>query len=152
MLSSIDMVKYNKAVEKFDLHDNLLWQVLEVSFRAKKGLIMIAEDYDLTFVQVYTLCSILPGKSLSMNEIANMLNCDASNVTGIIDRLFSREYIVRQEKPGDRRVKMVSLTPKGEKLRQQIVEKIISYHSESLEQLNASQKTQLSNLLKQILK
>src|SRR5579862_4769141 len=132
MLSSIDIVKYNKAVEKLNLHDNLAWLLLLVSFRAKKGLIKIAEEYDLTFIQVYTLCSIEPAKPLSMNEIANMLNCDASNVTGIIDRLFSREYIVRQEKPGDRRVKMVSLTPKGEKLRRQIVTEIINYPSDSL--------------------
>ena len=152
MLSSIDIVKYNKAVENFSLKDNLSWQLLQVSFRAKKGLIRVAEAYDLTFVQVYTLCSIEPGKPLPMNEIANMLNCDASNVTGIIDRLFSREYIVRQEKPGDRRVKMVSLTPEGEKLRQQIVKRIVSYKSEALGQLNADQKRQLSGLLKQILK
>jgi len=144
-------MKYNKDVEKSDLQDNLLWQLLQVSFRGKKGLINIAETYDLSFVQVYTLCTVVPGKPLSMNEIANMLNCDASNVTGIIDRLFSREYIVRQEKPGDRRVKMVSLTPKGEELRSQIVGKILSYHSESLERLNSKQKEQLSSLLKKIL-
>jgi|SRR5579862_165075 len=151
MLSSIDIMKYNKTVEKFNLQDNLLWQLLQVSFRAKKGLIRISEENDLTFVQVYTLLSIEHGKPLSMNEIANMLNCDASNVTGIIDRLFSREYIVRQEKPGDRRVKMVSLTPKGEKLRDQIVKRLASYRSESLERLSAAEKDQFSKLLKKIL-
>jgi DNA-binding MarR family transcriptional regulator len=144
-------MKYNIDVEKSDLQNNLLWQLLQVSFRGKKGLTNIAETYDLSFVQVYTLCSILPGKPLSMNEIANMLNCDASNVTGIIDRLFSREYIVRQEKPGDRRVKMVTLTAKGEELRKQIVSKILSYRSESLERLSGKQKEQLSELLNKIL-
>lgn len=138
-------------MDKSDLQDNLLWLLLQVSFRGKRGLIRIAEEHDLTFVQVYTLCSIVPDKPLSMNEIANMLNCDASNVTGIIDRLFSREYIVRQEKPGDRRVKMVSLTPKGSKLRQEIVKKVLTYKSDSLERLTAAQKDQLGSLLKKIL-
>jgi DNA-binding MarR family transcriptional regulator len=151
MLSSIDTVKYNKAVEKYDLQDNLAWLLIKVSFRAKKGLIKIAEEYDLSFVQIYTLCSMSPDKPLSMNEIANMLICDASNVTGIIDRLFSREYIVRQEKLGDRRVKMISLTPKGEKLRTQIVKSIVGYRSDSLEKLNGKQKDQLKDLLKLIL-
>ena len=144
-------MKYNKAVEKSKLHNNLLWQLLQVSFRAKKGLINMAEAYDLTFVQVYTLCSIAPDKPLSMNEIANMLNCDASNVTGIIDRLFSRNYIVRQEKLGDRRVKMVSLTPDGEKLRNQIIAKILTYHSDSLDKLSSAEKDQLGQLLKKVL-
>ncbi|HSW79240.1 MAG TPA: MarR family transcriptional regulator [Candidatus Saccharimonadales bacterium] len=138
-------------MDKSGLQDNLLWQLLLVSFRGKKGLIQIADEYGLTFVQVYTLCSILPDKPLSMNEIANMLNCDASNVTGIIDRLFAQEYIVRQEKPGDRRVKIISLTPKGEKLRQEIVAKIIAYRSESLDKLNDSEKDKLSTLLRKIL-
>jgi DNA-binding MarR family transcriptional regulator len=151
MLSSIDIMKYNKAVEKYDLQDNLAWQLLQVSFRAKKGLIKIAEEYDLSLVQVYTLCSMTPDQPLPMNEIANMLICDASNVTGIIDRLFSREYIVRQEKLGDRRVKMISLTPKGEKLRNQIVKSLIDYRSDALEKLNGQQKDQLKGLLKQIL-
>jgi DNA-binding MarR family transcriptional regulator len=150
-LSSIDTVKYNKAVEKYDLQDNLAWLLIKVSFRAKKGLLKIAEEYDLSFVQIYTLCSMSPDKPLSMNEIANMLICDASNVTGIIDRLFSREYIVRQEKLGDRRVKMISLTPKGEKLRSQIIKSIVEYPSDALERLNNEQKGQLKRLLKAVL-
>jgi DNA-binding MarR family transcriptional regulator len=144
-------VKYNKAVEKYDLQDNLAWLLIKVSFRAKKGLLKIAEEYDLSFVQIYTLCSMSPDKPLSMNEIANMLICDASNVTGIIDRLFSREYIVRQEKLGDRRVKMISLTPKGEKLRSQIIKSIVEYPSDALERLNNEQKGQLKRLLKAVL-
>jgi DNA-binding MarR family transcriptional regulator len=144
-------VKYNKAVEKYDLQDNLAWLLIKVSFRAKKGLLKIAEEYDLSFVQIYTLCSMSPDKPLSMNEIANMLICDASNVTGIIDRLFSREYIVRQEKLGDRRVKMISLTPKGEKLRNQIIKSIVEYPSDALERLNNEQKGQLKRLLKTVL-
>jgi DNA-binding MarR family transcriptional regulator len=151
ILSSIDTVKYNKGVEKYDLQDNLAWLLIKVSFRAKKGLLKIAEEYDLSFVQIYTLCSMSPDKPLSMNEIANMLICDASNVTGIIDRLFSREYIVRQEKLGDRRVKMISLTPKGEKLRNQIIKSIVEYPSDALERLNNEQKGQLKRLLKTVL-
>lgn len=111
----------------------------------------IAEEYGLTFIQVYTLCSITPEKPLSMHQVAKMLHCDASNVTGIIDRLFSQQYIVRLEKPGDRRVKMAALTPKGEKLRHEIVNKIVSYHPESLERLGATEKKQLNSLLHKIL-
>ena len=123
-----------------------------MSFQAKKGFIKIAENHDLTLIQLYTLCSMTPGKPLPMNVIANMLNCDASNVTGIIDRLFSQAYIERQEKPSDRRVKMISLTEKGEKLRQGIIKEALAHKPDTFDHLNKQQQDQLRDLLKQALK
>jgi DNA-binding MarR family transcriptional regulator len=81
-----------------------------------------------------------------------MLNCDASNVTGIIDRLFSHAYIERQEKPTDRRVKMISLTPKGEKLRQEIIKEALADKPETFDHLSGQQQDQLRDLLKRALK
>jgi DNA-binding MarR family transcriptional regulator len=142
---------YNYAMKNNGLQDSLPWLFLKASFRSKRGFIKIAEKYDLSVIQLYTLCQIKPGHPLPMNVIADMLICDPSNVTGIIDRLFSQAYIVRQEKPDDRRVKMISLTPKGEKLRDEIINDISAYRSEALEKLTKDQKDQLRDLLKQIL-
>jgi DNA-binding MarR family transcriptional regulator len=133
------------------LQDNLYWLFLRASFRSKRGFIKIAEKYELTVVQLYTLVQMKSGHPLPMNMIADMLGCDPSNVTGIIDRLFSQSYIVRQEKPSDRRVKMISLTPKGEQLRERVIKDIQAYHSDALEKLTQDQKDQLRDLLKQIL-
>ncbi len=144
-------MKYNNYMSENDFNNNLLWLFLKASFRAKKGFVRLAEEEDLTVVQLYTLCLMEPGSPLPMNVIANMLICDASNVTGIIDRLFSRHYIERQEKPTDRRVKMIALTSEGEKLRNQIIEKITVYKSESFDRLNQKQKNDLRDILKEIL-
>ena len=59
-----------------DINDNLSWLFLQVSFRAKQGLIKLAEQHELSVVQMYTLCSMQPDKPLQMNEIAQMLACD----------------------------------------------------------------------------
>ena len=138
-------------MKESSLQDNLYWLFLRASFRAKKGFIRLADEHELTFVQLYTLCSMEPGKPLPMNEIAVMLNCDASNVTGIIDRLFSGHYIERQEKPEDRRVKMISLTPEGIELRERIIGKILAYRSKTFDDLSESQIESLRVVLKQIL-
>jgi DNA-binding MarR family transcriptional regulator len=144
-------VDYNKDMKNNGLQDNLYWLFLKASFRSKRGFIKIADKYELTVVQLYTLVQMKPHHPLPMNMIADVLACDPSNVTGIIDRLFSQHYIERQEKPTDRRVKMISLTPKGEQLQKKVIKDILAYQSDVLEKLTKDQRDQLRDLLKQIL-
>jgi DNA-binding MarR family transcriptional regulator len=53
---------------------------------------------------------------LSMGELAERLFCDASNVTGIVDRLEDKGLVERQPDPDDRRVKRLVLTASGRRL------------------------------------
>ncbi|MEA2685065.1 MAG: hypothetical protein QOE93_260 [Actinomycetota bacterium] len=53
---------------------------------------------------------------LSMGELAERLFCDASNVTGIVDRLEARGLVERQADPDDRRVRRLVLTDAGRDL------------------------------------
>jgi DNA-binding MarR family transcriptional regulator len=50
---------------------------------------------------------------ISQRELASRLGYDASNVTGIIDRLEASGLVERHVAAGDRRVRLVSLTDKG---------------------------------------
>ena len=53
-----------------------------------------------------------------MRDLAERLCCDASNVTGIVDRLEARGLVERRTAPDDRRVKHLVLTDDGRALRQ----------------------------------
>jgi DNA-binding MarR family transcriptional regulator len=53
----------------------------------------------------------------TMSEIAAVLHCDNSNVTGIVDGLEEKGLARRRPSEGDRRVKLIELTPEGRKLR-----------------------------------
>ena len=129
------------------LQNNLYWQLLRIAINAKHGLMNIAEKYNLTVMQMYTLCLLEADSSLPMNSLTSMLSCDASNVTGIVDRLFLQKYIKREENPNDRRAKMITLTPKGAKLCEKITEALASYQPASLKGLTDEQKKQLLTLL-----
>jgi DNA-binding MarR family transcriptional regulator len=133
------------------LQDNLYWLFMQASFRAKKGFIKLADEHGLTVVQLYALVSLEPGVPMPMKDIAGLLNCDPSNVTGICDRLFLQQYIEREELAADRRVKMITLTPKGVRLRGKLVQGILSYHSEQLDRLSDDDQHALKGLLFQIL-
>ncbi|MER7000576.1 MarR family transcriptional regulator [Streptomyces sp. NPDC000410] len=67
----------------------------------------------LTASQGKTL-SVLRHGPTPMRALAETLACDASNITGIVDRLEKRGLVRREPSPGDRRVKNVVLTPEGE--------------------------------------
>jgi MarR family transcriptional regulator, organic hydroperoxide resistance regulator len=80
----------------------------------KRRMMSLAKDYGLTPQQTSTLWLLEKNEKLAMSELAEMLMCDASNVTGIVDKLESRG--LAQRVPGeDRRVKMLTLTPAGQK-------------------------------------
>lgn len=69
----------------------------------------------------------------SMSELAEEWLCDASNATWIVDRLEERGLAERRTTPTDRRVKLVVLTPKGERTRQAMVRTLFDPPPELLE-------------------
>ena len=75
----------------------------------------------LSFSQAHALRLLDPEKPMPMSALAERLFCDASNVTGIADRLEARGLVRRQSAEGDRRVKALTITPKGIELREQVV-------------------------------
>src|SRR3979490_2736766 len=73
---------------------------------------------ELTVPQAMLLRSL--DAPLPMNQVATRLHCDASNITGIVDRLEARGLVERRGKPGDRRIKEIVLTPEGKRVRRRI--------------------------------
>jgi len=80
----------------------------------------VASEFDLSPMALKLFYSLDPGSELPMSVLAENLFCDASNVTGIVDRLEARELIERRDDPRDRRVKLIALTDAGAVMREQI--------------------------------
>ena len=79
-------------------------------------------ELGLSFSQAHALRLLDPDDPMPMSALAERLFCDASNVTGIADRLEARGLVRRQSAEGDRRVKALTITPAGMKLREQVME------------------------------
>lgn len=92
---------------------------------AKRHLVQIAETHGLTTMQLYTIMLLSADDALPMHAMSIALGCDASNVTGIVDRLEAHKIIERRDNPRDRRVKMVSLTPEGNTLRNRLLQQVV---------------------------
>jgi len=89
-------------------------ELLSVSLAAYYGdFTVAAASENLTASQGKTL-NVLRRGPASMSTLATTLTCDASNMTGIVDRLEKRGLVRREPSPSDRRVKNVLLTEEGE--------------------------------------
>src|ERR1700680_5265674 len=88
------------------------WQLLMKFFSAQRApLPFPGAELALSPVQCHVLHLIEPGRPLPMSRLADTLSCDASNVTGLVDRLESRGLVQRQASRRDRRVKGLHTTP-----------------------------------------
>jgi MarR family transcriptional regulator, organic hydroperoxide resistance regulator len=93
----------------------LLWRIMQAH---KPRFLAFAQELGLAPMQLHALRVIEPGVELPMSSLAGKLFCDASNVTGIVDRLEARGLIERRPAAHDRRVKLLSLTEEGERVRE----------------------------------
>jgi DNA-binding MarR family transcriptional regulator len=93
-------------------------------FVQRRHLPALGAPFDLSPVQCHVLHLIEPDESIPMGRLAEALACDASNVTGLVDRLESRGLVERQPSAGDRRVKVLGLTPRGLRVRAQLLKQV----------------------------
>ncbi|WP_240120983.1 MULTISPECIES: MarR family winged helix-turn-helix transcriptional regulator [unclassified Streptomyces] len=126
-----------------------LMELLSVSLASYYGdFTVAAASENLTPSQGKTL-TVLRRGAASMSALAATLTCDASNMTGIVDRLEKRGLVRRAPSPSDRRVKNVVLTADGERVIDTIRGKM--HHTVAgLEQLGPQERDTLSALLERV--
>ncbi|MFJ4341566.1 MarR family winged helix-turn-helix transcriptional regulator [Streptomyces sp. NPDC088915] len=91
-------------------------ELLSVSLGVYYGdFTLAAASENLTASQGRTLAVLRRGPA-AMRALAETMTCDASNITGIIDRLEKRGLVRREPDASDRRVKNVVLTAEGERV------------------------------------
>src|SRR5215468_6360590 len=127
------------------------WKLLmKLFFTQRADLPTLAAEFDLSPAQCHVLHLIEPDQPVPMGQIAESLACDASNVTGLVDRLEARGLVRRQPSAGDRRVKALELTPAGVRLRSTVFERM-TRPPESLARLSADEQRMLVKILKRLL-
>ncbi|GAA2786292.1 MarR family transcriptional regulator [Kitasatospora sp. CM 4170] len=85
-----------------------------------------------------------------MRALAGRLGCDASNVTGIVDRLESLGLANREAAAGDRRVKIVVITEQGREILNLIRGEMARTH-QAFEAMSDEQRVALHSICAQVL-
>ena len=85
-----------------------------------------------------------------MGELAAMMHCDSSNMTGIVDRMEERGLVRRSSAEGDRRVKLIELTDEGSRIRDEMARRMAE-PPEPIANLSRSDQRALRDILRRAL-
>ncbi len=88
--------------------------ILALLQHEKRRVALVWQELGLTQPQGYALLHLARLGPSSMASLAATMQCDASNITGLVDKLEARGLIVRKAHPQDRRVKLLVVTEAGE--------------------------------------
>jgi DNA-binding MarR family transcriptional regulator len=127
----------------------LLDGLVQLSFAVQGALGRVADEHDLSLVQV-RLLGILRDREPGMLEVAAYLKLDKSSVTGLVDRAERRGLVRRASTPEDGRAVRVALTDSGRELTQKFVKQVQRELSTLVEGLSETDRKRLSVLASQI--
>lgn len=129
-----------------EAHD-LSRRLLQVAERARADFANVVTELGLTTVQARAVLWL--DQPSPMRELAGHLQCDASNVTGLADRLEHLGIVERV--PGrDRRVTLLRLTRQGLTLRAEVADRV-AHRSTVTARLTSPERQQLAVLLDKLL-
>lgn len=134
------------APPTFEEAGALTMRIYQVADLARADFTAVVGALGLTSLQARVLLQLK--EPLPMREVAELLSCDPSNVTGIADRLASAGLVERVEGQ-DRRVKLLRLTPAGLRLRAQVAEHVA--WGATAAKLDKTERAQLTALLDKLL-
>jgi DNA-binding MarR family transcriptional regulator len=93
----------------------------------------LLREHGLTPGHMKMLTMLDPEQPRPMGVMADMMHCDASQVTWMVDRLEEPGFVERRTLPTDRRVKTIALTTSGVEFRRRIVELMFEPPAELLQ-------------------
>jgi DNA-binding MarR family transcriptional regulator len=128
------------------------WKALfDVLQSQKPWLAERLAEHDLTIFLGHTLHTIAEAGEMTMSGVAGALFVDASNATGIVDRLVARGLVERRPAEHDRRAKVVRLTAAGRRLEKRIGDQMMTDPPPAIARLSAGDQRALREILEKAL-
>jgi MarR family transcriptional regulator, organic hydroperoxide resistance regulator len=102
-----------------------LWVLVVESFRGWEDRVNeAAAAAGLSPVSAWALVQLDPDNPISQKELAARLHCNPSTVVDPTDRLEKGGLVIRTANPTDRRVNVLIATPKGKRVREELIERL----------------------------
>lgn len=105
------------------------------------------EPYALRASAVSTMVTISEQPGCSQQDLAKLLTLDKSTMVAIVDQLEARGFARRERSPDDRRRNGLFITPAGEKVMQELMDRVLLIESPIRRELGEDGFAQLVSLL-----
>ena len=80
------------------------------------------DKLDLTYTQYIAMLVMWEKKSVTVKELGEYLYLDSGTLTPLLKKMESKGLLTRQRSSLDERILIVTITPKGEELKEQAVD------------------------------
>ncbi|QPQ29728.1 MarR family winged helix-turn-helix transcriptional regulator [Lysinibacillus sp. JNUCC 51] len=110
----------------------------------------IVSQYAITPPQFVALQWLEELGDITIGDLSNRLYLAFSTTTDLVDRMEKNELVKRVRDENDRRVVVVHLLEKGERIIQEVIEKRQQYLQEKLVGFNEQEVAQLSSYLEKL--
>ncbi|MGE7915451.1 MarR family winged helix-turn-helix transcriptional regulator [Lysinibacillus xylanilyticus] len=110
----------------------------------------IVSQYAITPPQFVALQWLEELGDITIGDLSNRLYLAFSTTTDLVDRMEKNELVKRVRDENDRRVVVVHLLEKGERIIQEVIEKRQQYLQEKLVGFNEQEVEQLSSFLEKL--
>ncbi len=138
-----DVKRRPAAQEAWNLMARLFWEL-------RPRMLKVASEFGLTPPQLFALRQLDPDQPVPMRALAQALQCDSSNVTGLVDGLAAQGLVERREAEHDRRLRMLVVTERGAEVRERLFEAMQEV-PEPIAALSAEDQRALRDILRRAL-
>ena len=105
---------------------------------------------ELTPTQFAALIRLYEENSCSQNSLGRKISVDVATIKGVVDRLNKKDLVTLQRDPKDQRRTLIGLTPKAERMMDELFSVGTMISDETLRALTTAERERLLQLLQKI--
>jgi DNA-binding MarR family transcriptional regulator len=110
----------------------------------------IMSDLDLTSMQFAALVKLRELKAVSQTELGRLTGMDRATISGVVARLKRRDLVLYKPDPLDKRSRIIALTPAGEALLAEAMQRIGRVTDQTLEPIEPMERDNLRMILQKM--
>ena len=110
------------------------------------------QSYGMTPMQGLVLHALYEEEGLSAGELGKRLALDSATLSGVLDRMATGGWIIKNAVEADRRVMNIQLTPKARQCRDKFLEDTVAVNQEVLSTFSMEERLLLIRMLKDLRK
>lgn len=144
----------NAYQSDLNLDEKVLMAIVRAAETFKRAHSSVFRNYGLSFPQ-YNVLRVLDASKNGKNKISDVsriMLVPGANMTGIAKRLEMSGFILRKSDPGDERVTILEITPKGKRTVKNIEKEKDEWLELLLKDFSKEEKVQILSMVKRLTK
>ena len=134
-----------------NFRDNIAFMIAKAHQHAQGMLKTQLKAYGLTPVQCLVLESLWDEEGLSVGEVGRRLTLDTATLAGVLDRMATAGWVLREVDPADARVARIYLSEKAKAITADLARTIEHTNNELLNSFSLEEKLLFKRFLRDYL-